>query len=177
MVQKLQNWRRSHQLILNIALFQLVWLACVLGGTPWAMAVTPLLVLIHKPLLKPGEWILITAYLIAGAILDSLLIGFGQLTLNHHQGPLLPYWLLLLWAAFATTLMHSLYWLVQKPGILVIAGAVFAPLSYLSGAHLQQATLTSTGLLIIALQWAALMAATPVLVNWLSQRRQVDPSG
>ncbi|WP_051219606.1 DUF2878 domain-containing protein [Oceanobacter kriegii] len=156
--------KRSHQLILNIAMFQLVWFACILGGNLWALAVTPLLVLWHRTLLQPGEWQLITAYLLAGAVLDTLLIGSGQLQLANHQGPLLPYWLWLLWGAFATTLLHSLHWLVLRRNALIVAGGLLAPLSYYTGAQLQQATLTTLGLLVIGLQWAMLMALTHVVV-------------
>ena len=47
--------------------------------------------------------------------------------------PIAPFWMLALWIAFATTLNHSMRWLMHRPVVAAIGGAVFGPLAYLAG--------------------------------------------
>src|SRR5271168_1295168 len=46
-----------------------------------------------------------------------------------------PLWILCLWAAFALTLMRSLAWLMRRPWLAVLAGALGGPLAYASAAR------------------------------------------
>ncbi len=171
------NRQRIH-LLINLALFQLVWFACIFGGNLAAVLMTPLLLGWHLRQLKPREWPLLLLFTGGGALLDSLLLASGQLRLAGASTDwwphwLLPYWLLLLWLAFATTLLHSLAWLMQRPLVASLAAAVFAPLSYWSGAQLSGASISPAGLAIIALQWTLLIALTSRIIarmSWFSHK-------
>jgi hypothetical protein len=77
-----------------------------------------------------------------------------------------PYWMLSLWIAFATTLNHSLRWLMSRPAAAGLAGLIGGPLAYLAGAKLGALTLVTpaTTLPIIALLWTAAMRVLSMIV-------------
>ncbi len=67
-----------------------------------------------------------------GILIDSLLQLFG---IFSFQEPIhLPFWLIVLWGCFATTLCHSLKFIGLSRWFQVAAG-VIAPLSYIAGYH------------------------------------------
>ena len=71
-----------------------------------------------------------------------------------------------LWIVFATTLNHSLRWLMRRPVAAALAGAAGGPLAYLAGAKLGALTLTTpaTTLPLIALLWTPAMIALSMMV-------------
>jgi hypothetical protein len=132
------------KLLINFACFQLGWFACVLGaanGIPWAgpMIVT-LVVAIHLLIAqRPGlELWLVAAAMAVGLVADSLLLASGWISYpNGYWVPgLAPYWIIAMWALFATTLNVSMRWLRGSLPLTVLMGAVGGPLSYLAGAKL-----------------------------------------
>jgi uncharacterized protein DUF2878 len=74
--------------------------------------------------------------------------------------------MLSLWIAFATTLNHSLRWLMTRPVGAALAGALGGPLAYLAGARLGALTLVTpaTTLAIIALLWMLAMVILSMFV-------------
>jgi len=161
--------------LLNFAAFQLGWFACVLGaanGQPWiGLPIVGLAIAMHLLLAKrpAREARLILAALAAGLVADSLLASSGWL---RYASPapaagMAPYWILAMWALFATTLNVSMGWLKGKPGLAVLLGAVFGPLSYMAGRRLgavefvdfQAATLALAAIWALAMP-LLLLAAT-----------------
>jgi len=153
--------------LLNFAAFQLGWFACVLGaanGQPWmGLPVVGLVIAIHLLLAKRPfqETRLILVALATGLVADSLLASSGWL---RYASPfpaaaLAPYWILAMWALFATTLNVSMSWLKGKPGLAVLLGAVFGPLSYMAGRRLGALEFVDfqAGTLALALTWALAM--------------------
>ncbi len=157
--------------IINFVLFQIGWFACVLGGA----GQQPLLgVLIASAIITYHLWraqqpryeinLMLIAMLI-GVIWDSLLVRFGLL--DYSAGMLLPntapYWIVVLWALFATTLNLSLRWLKGKIGLAVVLGAIAGPLAYYAGARLGAVEFVSINhaFLALATGWAIF---TPLLV-------------
>ncbi len=130
--------------LVNILAFQAGWFACVIGaanGLPWTgLMVAALVVALHLLLAaRPGqEIILIFLALLAGLIFDSLLVMSGWLRYagGSPLAGLAPYWILAMWALFATTLNVSMSWLKNKPWLALTLGAVFGPLSYMAGQRL-----------------------------------------
>ena len=61
-----------------------------------------------------------------------------------------------LWIAFATTLNHSLRWLVNRPVAAALCGAIGGPLAYLAGAKLGALTIGAPlpAIALIAVLWA-----------------------
>jgi len=160
------------RLLLNFAVFQIGWFACVLGtanGLPWlgpvvvAAAVALHLAMVRRPL---PEWYLLLTAMLIGLVVDSLMLASGWL--RYSAGlwlpGLAPYWIVAMWALFATTLNVSLGWLRGRPVMTVLMGAVGGPLSYLAGAELGAVELTQPvpALSALALGWAI---AVPLLMG------------
>ena len=61
--------------ILNLAIFQLGWIVCVVGGDLYAIAYTAFALLIHHwyVLEKNSEWQLITIVTVVGSLWDILM--------------------------------------------------------------------------------------------------------
>lgn len=158
--------------VINFIAFQVGWFACVLGaanGMPWiGLAVCLPIFVLHLSIAeRPGAEINLIAIAVAiGLLLDSFLVLTGWL--GYQNGILLagmaPYWILLMWALFASTLNVSMRWLRGKYAMAAIFGAVGGPLSYLAGARLGAVEFIQAqpALITLALGWAITM---PVLMR------------
>ncbi|MAG65472.1 MULTISPECIES: DUF2878 domain-containing protein [Pseudomonas] len=154
----------DRRLIANAVLFQLGWLACVLGGNSYWLAVPAAALLVH--FFWTSSWAaegkLVVSVMLAGAALDSFLLQLGVLEFRD-QDTLVPLWLAVLWALLGTTLNHCLGWTAKPIWRAVLLGAVGGPLSYLAGARLADVGLplgTTTTLVLLGCIWALVM---PVL--------------
>jgi len=155
------------KLLLNFAAFQVGWFACVLGaanGLPWlgpvvvAAAVALHLALVPRPV---PEFYLVLAAMVIGLTVDSLLLATGWL--HYSEGlwlpGLAPYWIITMWALFATTLNVSMGWMRKRPILTVLMGAIGGPLSYLAGEKLGAIELTQPipAVAALSLAWAIAM--------------------
>lgn len=155
------------RLLLNFAAFQIGWFACVLGaanGLPWlgpvvvAAVVALHLAMVRRPL--PELYLLLVAMVI-GLAVDSLLLATG--CLRYSTGlwlpGLAPYWIIAMWALFATTLNVSMGWMRGRPVLTALMGAVGGPLSYLAGEKLGAIELIQpiAALAALSLAWAMAM--------------------
>jgi len=157
--------------LVNFAAFQLGWFSCVLGaahGRPWAgPLVVAIVVAIHLLLVRrPGpELRLIFSAMAIGLLADSLLLASGWVVYPNGEWipGLAPYWIVAMWALFASTLNVSMRWLRNGLHISMIMGAIGGPLSYLAGAKLGAIQLTETvpALSALAAIWALVL---PLLV-------------
>jgi apolipoprotein D and lipocalin family protein len=145
--------------VLNLVAYQAVWFACVAGAAhdlPWVGALAAALALgMHFALVDRWQLDLqlIGVAVLIGFVLDSTLAATGLLefTSGVWVHGLTTYWMLCLWIAFATTLRHSLRWLVNRPLLAAAAGALGGPLAYYAGASLG------------ALRLPALISALPAI--------------
>ena len=150
------------RLLANAALFQLGWFACVLGAQrPALLLLAGACLLAHFAFVGRGrgELARVGALTLAGCALDSLLLNLGVFDFAGDSR-VLPLWLALLWALFATTLGHSLAWSARPWWLGSLLGALGGPLSYLLGARLADVSLPLglwPTLLLLALIWALLM--------------------
>lgn len=157
--------------VINFVLFQTGWFACVLSaaaGKPWiGSAIAAIIIGWHVLLAKAPsrEVVLILIAMLIGAIWDSLLVWQSWLT--YPSGELLPdtapYWIIMMWALFASTLNLSLSWLKQSIGLAAILGAISGPLAYYAGARMGAVDFAQPmeALLALALGWAIF---TPILL-------------
>jgi len=162
----------------NFAAYQLAWFAVIIGvadGFAWlGAAVAVLVAAVHVALRRDAlEFKLIGASVVIGMLVDSTLAITGQVRFAAAWPPdLAPYWMLSLWIAFATTLNHSLRWLMSRPVAAAVAGAIGGPLAYLAGGKLGALTIIApaTTLPIIALLWTPAMIALSMFVLRASRR-------
>jgi hypothetical protein len=163
------------RMIVNVVAFQLGWFACVLaaarGRDMAGVSAASVIVAAHvaMPARRGGEFRLIAAAVVIGALWDSLLRGTG-LMVYQSPGPawLAPGWILAMWALFGTTLNFSLRWLRGRTLIAVLFGAVGGPLAFWAGERLGAVQITGpwAGLLAQAAGWAVIL---PLLMH-LAQR-------
>ncbi len=164
------------KLLINFVAFQLGWFACVLGaanGLPW---LGPVVVAAAWPCTWPRraaplpELYLVLAAMVLGLVADSVLLATGWLSysVGLWLPGLAPYWIVAMWALFATTLNVSMGWMRGRPVLTVLMGAVGGPLSYLAGEKLGAIELTQPvqALAALALAWAIAMP----LLMWLAVR-------
>lgn len=167
--QRSPAWR---PVLINLVVFQLCWLACVLSGAASLPAigigVVAAAVLYHlrnaaRPL--PEAALLAIAGLI-GAIWDGQLAGHGWLTYPSGEFArwIAPSWIIAMWVAFATTLNVSLRWLRRRPGLSVLFGAIGGPLAFYAGERLGGVQF-SDPLVALAAVSAGWSLITPVLVS------------
>lgn len=123
--------------VANAALFQCGWFACVLGGDSLWLLVGLAVLLVHLLWISSltDEGTLIIGVTLAGTLLDTLLRTLGVFHFSE-PGPLIPFWLMLLWALLATTLRHCLAWSARPWWRAALLGAVGGPLSYYAGSQL-----------------------------------------
>jgi len=162
--------RSTLALAANILLFQIGWFACVLGaahgyareGALLALAIVAAHVARAG---RPGrEAALVASAVLLGAVFDSLLVQAGWL--RYEAGVLVegtaPYWILAMWALFATTLNVSMRALRTHPWLGVMFGAIGGPAAYYAGAGLGALSFVAfvPALTALAIGWAI---ATPLL--------------
>jgi hypothetical protein len=146
--------------IANAVLFQLGWLACVIGGNSLWLLLALAVLVIHLRWISSwaAEGRLILSVVIVGTAVDSLLRGVGVFEFQD-QSPLIPLWLMLLWALLATTLRHCLQWSARPWWLASVLGAVGGALSYYAGGRLAGVQFPYgelTTLIGIGLLWALL---------------------
>jgi hypothetical protein len=170
--------RKRMELVLNLVLFQAGWFACVLGaaqGLPWVGALAAIIIVaVHvvRARCPRRELALVATAAALGAGFETLLVQSGWIRFN--AGTLVagtaPYWMVALWAIFATTLNVSLRALRTRPGIAAVLGVIGGPAAYYAGARLGALELAAAanGLTAIGIGWAVL---APVL---LAAARRLD---
>jgi hypothetical protein len=163
------------KVFVNFAAFQLGWFSCVLGaaaGRPWAgplvvLAVMALhFILAHRPW---KEMRLAMLAMVCGLGADSLLLATGWIA--YPNGSWLPgfapYWIVAMWALFATTLNVSMRWTRNSLPLTVFCGALGGPLSYLAGERLGAISLLNPlwALAALALIWGVAMPVLTLLAS------------
>jgi hypothetical protein len=154
-------------ILINIAAYQAAWFACVLGAAnqlPWLGTATALvIVLVHVLRAQNAdvELKLVGIAALVGVALDSGLSSARLIEFN--TGVLIdgmtPHWMLALWIAFATTLLHSLNWLMKRPIWAAVFGALGGPMAYYAGVKLGAMSITAgtASFLAIGAAWALAM--------------------
>jgi len=121
----------------NAALFQCGWFACVMGGDSLWLLLGLVVLAIH--LLWITSWAaegrLILSVTVLGTLLDTLLRTLGVFEFSE-PGPVIPGWLILLWALLATTLRHCLAWSARAWWRAALRGAMGGPASSYAGSQL-----------------------------------------
>ena len=172
--------------LLNFAAYQVAWFACVLSaaaGMPWIGAIVAVAVVtIHvaRAARPRAEFELVAAASAIGLVVDSALTSAGLLSFS--TGVMVPgwapYWMVALWAAFATTLNRSLHWLTSRPLLAAIFGALGGPLAYLAGAELGALDMSSSqpALLAIGVAWAVALWVLALIAARLNAKASVIPA-
>jgi len=151
--------------LINYALYQTGWFACVLGAAahrPWTgFAIAIVLVGAHLLLSRERsvELRLIGLATAVGAVVEITQIAAGtyRFTSGTVIDALPPPWLLAMWAQLATTFRCSLRSVVTRPVPALLFGAAGGPIAFLAGERLGAVTLLpplADSLLRLSVGWA-----------------------
>lgn len=162
--------------LINFIGFQIGWFACVLGAAyqrePLGMIIALSIIVFHivsQPNARHEIWLILAAVII-GLIWETWVLNLNVLYYPSHSEASFwaPYWLLVMWALFATTINLSMGWLKGRWVLAVLMGAVFGPLAFVAGEKLNAVVFVDQTLSILALSigWGLLL---PLLL-WLANR-------
>ncbi|KJS00927.1 MAG: hypothetical protein VR65_11050 [Desulfobulbaceae bacterium BRH_c16a] len=161
-------------LLLNIVIYQAIWLLCVLFGNLGALLSLPLLVL-HFVLsaTRAADARLMAALVAGGFIIDGSLQAAGVLALRGWGWPI-PIWLATIWLGLATLPHHSLWWMRSRLLVNILFGALGGPLAYWGGMRLGAASFPVSleySLLVLAVVWAVLWPLVMSFAVWGGSRQ------
>lgn len=168
--------------LFNFIALEVAWFACVLGGAKdRALAgtlVAGLVIGLHLVLAQRArpEALLIAVAALIGLAWDSLLVMLGLMsypTGNLVTG-LAPYWIVAMWAVFATSLNLSLAWLKGRLWLAALVGLVGGPIAYLAGERLGGVQMADPTLALgaQAIGWAVML---PLLSRLAVRFNGIDP--
>jgi len=158
--------------VANAVLFQLGWLACVLGGNSLWLLLALAALVIHLRWISSwaAEGRLILCVAIVGTAVDSVL-RYLDVFRFADASPLIPLWLMLLWALLATTLRHCLAWSARPWWLASGLGAIGGALSYYAGGRLAGVQFPygeAATLVVIGLLWAGLFPLLHLMARRLA---------
>lgn len=152
----------------NVFGFNLSWFGLILLGNSF-IPIAAVWLALHCYFCKDHiqELTLITLVTALGIILDSCLLQLSIFEFND-QGPIIPFWLITLWACFAATIRHSLAFLQKHPLLPIFVGGIMVPLSYFAGEKLGAVIFPcdhKLTFLIIAIEWMILLSFVISLIK------------
>jgi hypothetical protein len=168
----------------NLIGYQIVWFSAVIGagrGLWWpgviAAAIFILLHLVFARQSRIGrttDFKLLAVAVLIGTLLDGILAtsGLARYAANDMTLPSggAPLWILSMWASFALTLRHSMTFLLGRPTVALVFGAIGGPLAYFGASRGWQVIVFAEprwmALLALAIGWGL---AIPLL-TMLAQR-------
>ena len=143
---------------LNIIVFNLLWIGLVLGRESLIHLTLPSLLIYLACLLRIGDLkihqILLPAAI--GITIDSSLTFFG-IFIFPESSLIIPFWLIVLWINFSTTLTLSLSFIGKNKLVAFGLGATALPFNYTVGERLGAVTFGDPylfSILVIALVWS-----------------------
>ena len=143
---------------LNIIVFNLLWVGLVLGRESLLHLTLPSLLIYLACLLRIGDLKLHQIFLPAaiGITIDSSLTFFG-IFIFPESILIVPFWLIVLWINFSTTLTLSLSFIGKNKLVAFGLGATALPFNYTVGERLGAVTFGDPylfSILILVLVWS-----------------------
>ncbi len=167
----------------NILGYQAMWLVAIWGAGhglwwPGPLAALPFMAWV---LLRHGaatDLKLMVFVVPLGFAMDTLMAATGLL---HYGAPvpsanLAPVWIVTIWCCFALTLRHAFRFLIGRPVLAGLFGALGAPLAYLGAARGWDAVTFGHGilpaLLVLGVMWALAM---PLMLHRAARLEHLPP--
>jgi hypothetical protein len=162
--------------LVNYALYQGGWFACVMGAS-WrhpsvGLAIALACIGTHLTLSSDRlvELCLMLVVTLVGAAVECFQIAAGtyHFTSGTVNAAWPPPWLLAMWAQFATTFRFSLRSVIAQPLHAALFGAAGGPIAFVAGERLGAVTLlppVTHGLLRLSITWAIALVAFSMVVR------------
>lgn len=164
--------------MLNYALYQIGWFACILGaawGWPKAGAAVGLFLIGVHLAVSGTQWraelTLVALALVLGLLVEGFQVWSGtyaRFTSGVVWTWMSPPWLLVMWAQFATVCRGSLKRVMLVPWRAVLFGAVGGPIAFWAGERLGAVDLArplGEGLLRLGVSWAIALGVLSVVAT------------
>ena len=155
------------------------WFACILlgrAGWGWLSVVFPIAVwLFYVRAAKPERTTLLKMFMICllGLVSDNSVLSRGMIEFNPVSTPLVPVWMFSLWFLFGPSFPILKKVFQRRYFLAALAGAVFGPLSYKSGAQFGVMQMNSQWtFLYYVIFWAIFF---PLSLYWLDYQREELP--
>lgn len=148
--------------VTNFIWFQAIWWLLILhqNSAVWIVCLLVAGWLWFSPK-RAADFKLMLILFFMGTAIDSVLTHTGFFIFEDRTTLVafwpIPIWLSLLWCAFAGTVYHSMTAFQGRLAVSALAGAIFAPLSYIAGANLGAVELGKSVLftyLIVGIVWS-----------------------
>lgn len=163
-------------LLLNLSVYQALWLVSILAASKDHSLLGPILVLVWLPIHLThsphprADALLVLVCSILGTLLDAGYMAAGWVQFNGFSLAwwLPPMWITALWACFALTLNHALVFLRGRLTGSILFGGIGGALAYWAGAALGAARLnepTAYSLGGIAAVWCVICPALIVFAQ------------
>ncbi|NVJ51807.1 MAG: DUF2878 domain-containing protein [Gammaproteobacteria bacterium] len=160
------------KLVNNFVAFQLGWLACALLHNSYAVIVVASL-LVWLYFAEPWSKVrmaLTVQIAVIGIMMDIALTWLGIYTFDSPY-LILPFWLVLLWFLFASTLSVSLRWVLNNSLYSFVGGCIIGPAAYWGGVQFNALAVSSNfDFIWVALAWGVAM----VLFGLLHRKQPND---
>ncbi len=129
------------KILINGALFNLGWLACVVLRNHWSLlavlAVIAIYLYMEESHLRARGAIVVAVAVLVGFAVDNAMLSEGLLIpVGTDAGDLAPFWMTALWAILSTTFNIAFKPLQNKLVLAGVMGAISAPLTYLGAVRL-----------------------------------------
>lgn len=153
-------------MIALIVWFYLGWFGCIyfakwgLENFSLLFPLFPFTYFLKAKLFSNKELIFFLGAAIVGILFDSSAYFAKLIQFENHQSGFIPVWLISMWFLFVSVLALSHAFFQSRLWLAAALGAVFGPLSYLSGEAFQVFSFTSQlSILIYAIFWAVYFPA------------------
>jgi Protein of unknown function (DUF2878) len=169
----------------NLIGYQIVWFSAIIGagrGLWWpGVIAAAVFILLHLAFARQSaaqrsiDVRLLAIAVLIGTLLDGTVAASGFARYAASGVTLLPdgapLWILAMWASFALTLRHSMTFLLGRPAVSLLFGALGGPIAYLGAARGWQAIAFAEprwmALLTLAIGWGiAIPLLTTLAVRW-----------
>ena len=171
-------------MIKNLAFFQIGWVACVMfaaAGEPLLATLSVAAVAaVHLVSVKVPvkEALLLMIAAVIGLGWESFMVWTGLAQYPGYESSLLaPFWIVVMWVLFATTINHGLRWTKRNLWVASLAGLLGGPMAFFGGMNLGAVEFshTAAALVVIGLGWALLLPVHTLVADTIIDSSLLEP--
>jgi len=135
------NQHETRFLIFNGIAFYIYWWLCFLGASKEEYFYGPIIgilyIIIHFIIIdnKFKEFKYILICMLFGFFVETLMLKFDFIFYKGilaNKLDIAPFWIIILWMGFGTTVFHSFKWILGRYKLSVLLGSIFTPIAYMS---------------------------------------------
>lgn len=163
------------KIILNVFIFKIGWMICILKGDVGALIYMPVALLLYIIFVSKSvfELYIVAVAASLGVLRDLILIKYAVFFIPSNNA-IFPFWLACLWVLYSTLYVRVFDWFCGRYLVSFIVGTVFGGGSYVIGFHLTGSNFFEPyflNLSILSISWGVLFTATLELVSFILKRK------